>query len=69
MSEEQLKEKFEPYGKIERVKKIKDYGFIHFEDRDDAVKAMEELNNTVITMVVMLHISLVEASWYLVMCR
>lgn len=47
VSEEQLKEKFEPYGKIERVKKIKDYGFIHFEDRDDAVKAMEELNGTV----------------------
>ena len=49
VSEEQLKEKFEPYGKIERVKKIKDYGFIHFEDRDDAVKAMEELNQTVIS--------------------
>ena len=47
MSEDQLKEKFEPFGKIERVKKIKDYGFIHFEDRDDAVKAMEELNGTV----------------------
>ena len=49
VTEEQLKEKFEPYGKIERVKKIKDYGFIHFEDRDDAVKAMEELNGTVIS--------------------
>ncbi len=47
VTEEQLKEKFEPYGKIERVKKIKDYGFIHFEDRDDAVKAMDELNGTV----------------------
>ena len=49
VTEEQLKEKFEPYGKIERVKKIKDYGFIHFEDRDDAVKAMEDLNGTVIS--------------------
>ena len=49
VSEEQLKEKFEPYGKIERVKKIKDYGFVHFEDRDNAVKAMDELNGTVST--------------------
>jgi len=44
ITEEELKEKFEPYGKIERVKKIKDYGFVHFEERDNAVKAMEDLN-------------------------
>lgn len=44
ITEEQLKEKFEPYGKIERVKKIKDYGFIHFDDRESALKAMEDLN-------------------------
>ncbi|XP_058800636.1 heterogeneous nuclear ribonucleoprotein R-like isoform X7 [Phymastichus coffea] len=44
-SEEKLKEVFEQYGKIERVKKIKDYAFVHFEDRDCAVKAMRELNN------------------------
>ncbi|KAI4486625.1 hypothetical protein M0804_005995 [Polistes exclamans] len=43
-SEEKLKECFEQYGKIERVKKIKDYAFVHFEDRDNAVKAMNELN-------------------------
>lgn len=47
ISEEQLKEKFEPYGKIERVKKIKDYGFIHFEEREHALKAMEEMNGQV----------------------
>jgi len=46
VTEEQLKEKFEEYGKVERVKKIKDYGFVHFEDRDNAVAAMEALNNT-----------------------
>ncbi|KAK2586438.1 hypothetical protein KPH14_010718 [Odynerus spinipes] len=45
-SEEKLKECFEQYGKIERVKKIKDYAFVHFEDRDNAVKAMNELNGT-----------------------
>ena len=44
VTEEELKEKFDPYGKIERVKKIKDYGFVHFEERDCAVKAMDALN-------------------------
>lgn len=39
-SEEKLKECFEQYGKIERVKKIKDYAFVHFEDRDNAVKVI-----------------------------
>nr|XP_012138237.1 PREDICTED: heterogeneous nuclear ribonucleoprotein Q isoform X4 [Megachile rotundata] len=43
-SEEKLKEVFEQYGNIERVKKIKDYAFVHFEERDNAVKAMNELN-------------------------
>nr|CAD7429099.1 unnamed protein product [Timema monikensis] len=43
-SEEKLKESFESYGTVERVKKIKDYAFIHFEDRDNAVKAMNDLN-------------------------
>lgn len=47
ITEEELKEKFEAYGKIERVKKIKDYGFVHFEERDDALKAMNELNKQV----------------------
>ena len=47
VTEEQLKEKFEPYGKIERVKKIKDYGFVHFEEREHAVNAMDALNGQV----------------------
>ena len=25
------------YGKVERVKKIKDYAFVHFEERDRAL--------------------------------
>lgn len=29
---------------MERVKKIKDYAFVHFEDRDSAVVAMKALN-------------------------
>ena len=47
ITEETLKEKFEQFGKVERVKKIKDYGFVHFEERDDAVKAMEAMNGEV----------------------
>lgn len=45
VTEERLKETFEPFGKVERVKKIKDYAFVHFEDRDSALKAMNDLNN------------------------
>ena len=47
VTEEQLKEKFEPYGTIERIKKIKDYGFVHFKDREECLKAMAALNNSV----------------------
>ncbi|CAH1798270.1 unnamed protein product [Owenia fusiformis] len=48
ITDEQLKEKFSTYGEIERVKKIKDYGFVHFVEREHAVKALEELNNTML---------------------
>jgi len=44
VTEEQMKEKFGEFGKVERVKKIKDYGFVHFENRDDCVKAMDAMN-------------------------
>ncbi|KAL4233453.1 hypothetical protein ACF0H5_008134 [Mactra antiquata] len=44
VTEEQLKEEFEKHGSVERVKKIKDYGFVHFEERDGAMAAMEALN-------------------------
>jgi len=43
-TEDKLKESFEVHGAIQRVKKIKDYAFVHFEERDDAVKAMDALN-------------------------
>ena len=32
------------YGKVDRVKKIKDYAFVHFEERDQAVEAMRALD-------------------------
>jgi len=44
VAEEKLKEHFEEFGRVDRVKKIKDYAFVHFEDRDSAVKALNELN-------------------------
>ncbi|XP_055924036.1 heterogeneous nuclear ribonucleoprotein R isoform X9 [Eupeodes corollae] len=50
VSEEKLKEQFEQYGKVERVKKIKDYAFVHFEDRDNAVIAMRGLNGKEVGM-------------------
>jgi len=49
LTEAVLQEEFGKHcknGKVERVKKIKDYGFIHFDDRDDALAAMEALNDT-----------------------
>ncbi|MED6280126.1 hypothetical protein CHARACLAT_007656 [Characodon lateralis] len=44
VTEETLEKTFSQYGKLERVKKLKDYAFIHFEERDGAVKALAELN-------------------------
>ncbi|XP_026164066.1 heterogeneous nuclear ribonucleoprotein Q isoform X5 [Mastacembelus armatus] len=44
VTEEILEKSFSEFGKLERVKKLKDYAFIHFEERDGAVKALEEMN-------------------------
>ncbi|KAL3884588.1 hypothetical protein ACJMK2_024720 [Sinanodonta woodiana] len=41
---EDLKKKFEGFGKIEKVQVVKDFGFVHFERREDALKAIEEMN-------------------------
>ena len=29
---------------VERVKKLRDYAFVHFRERDDALKAMDQMN-------------------------
>lgn len=42
--EDKLSELFKQYGEIDKVKKIKDYAFIHFKEREDALRAIEELN-------------------------
>ncbi|TNN80155.1 Heterogeneous nuclear ribonucleoprotein Q [Liparis tanakae] len=44
VTEEILEKTFSQFGKLERVKKLKDYAFIHFEERDGAVKALADLN-------------------------
>jgi RNA recognition motif-containing protein len=44
VSEDEVKVLFEQYGKLERVRKMKDYAFIHFEEREACLKAMEEQN-------------------------
>lgn len=47
-SEETLRRIFGQFnpGCVERVKKIRDYAFVHFASRDDAVVAMDNLNAT-----------------------
>lgn len=44
ITEEKIREEFEKFGKIERVKKMKNYAFVHFEDRTCAIEAMTKLN-------------------------
>lgn len=46
VTEEKLQEKFSEFGAIERLKKVKDYAFIHYSERDDAMKALETMNNS-----------------------
>jgi RNA recognition motif-containing protein len=45
-TEEQIKETFERFkpNSVERVKKLKDYAFVHFKERDDALHAMNLMN-------------------------
>ncbi|XP_036373190.1 RNA-binding protein 47-like isoform X4 [Megalops cyprinoides] len=47
-SEEMLRQIFSQFnpGCVERVKKIRDYAFVHFASREDAVVAMDNLNGT-----------------------
>lgn len=43
-TEVQILEAFSVFGTVERVKKIKDYAFVHFQIREEAHKAMEAVN-------------------------
>uniref|UniRef100_A0A2K6SNK3 RRM domain-containing protein n=1 Tax=Saimiri boliviensis boliviensis TaxID=39432 RepID=A0A2K6SNK3_SAIBB len=44
LTEEILEKSFSEFGRLERVKKLKDYAFVHFEDRGVAIKAMNDMN-------------------------
>nr|XP_061806264.1 heterogeneous nuclear ribonucleoprotein Q-like isoform X4 [Nerophis lumbriciformis] len=44
VTEEILETCFSQFGKVDRVKKLKDYAFVHFEERAGAVKALAEMN-------------------------
>ncbi|XP_045184825.2 heterogeneous nuclear ribonucleoprotein Q-like [Mercenaria mercenaria] len=46
VTEEMLRKKFEAYGKLFHVQKVRDYAFVHFEERDDCLRAIEEANET-----------------------
>lgn len=48
VTEQDLYDVFSGYGPIERVKKLKDYAFVHFVVRSDALSAIQELNGTMI---------------------
>lgn len=43
-TEVQILDAFSAFGAVERVKKIKDYAFVHFQSREDSHKAMEAMN-------------------------
>ncbi len=43
-TEVQILDAFSVYGVVERVKKIKDYAFVHFQNREEAYKGMEAVN-------------------------
>lgn len=38
VTEEMITERFEPYGKLDRVRKVKDYAFVHFAEREHCMQ-------------------------------
>ena len=57
-TEQQINDTFACYSPIERVKKIRDYAFVHFQSREGAIKAMDALNGWLVRE---RHISLAES--------
>ena len=49
-TEETIEQVFSKFGEVERVKKIKDYSFIHFRTKEQARAALEAMNGNKIFM-------------------
>ena len=43
-TEETIEATFSKFGEVERVKKLKDYCFVHFKNREEAKTALKDLN-------------------------
>lgn len=41
-----LREQFERYGSVTECERVKNYAFVHMDDRNAAEKALQELNGT-----------------------
>ncbi|XP_065316371.1 putative uncharacterized protein DDB_G0282133 isoform X2 [Gordionus sp. m RMFG-2023] len=46
VEESELKKAFERFGPVQHVKKVKDYAFVHFGERDHALQAMKEMEGS-----------------------
>ena len=42
--DKETKQTFQQFGKVERAKKIKDYAFVHFDKREEALQAMKNMH-------------------------
>ena len=50
-TESHLEEVFSAIARVERVKKIRDYAFVHFNEREGALKAIDMMNGNVFTYI------------------
>ena len=51
-TENEIEEAFGSHAAVERVKKIRDYAFIHFTSKEDAHTAMEAMNGVCVCVCV-----------------
>jgi hypothetical protein len=50
-TEETIERIFSQYGEVERVKKLRDYCFVHFKTREEARKAINAMKGTLIMLI------------------
>ena len=49
-TEDTIESIFKQFAEVERVKKIKDYCFVHFATKDGARNALEKMQGTIFAM-------------------